>query len=163
MESSMSTIEVKLRNWFKYSVIFTCAPFIFALLLWGIIGYPQTWLQIFPDLVLTVFSIGVNAVSYISDLEKQTNFPKRVVYVKDICEIILFFLLALYFGVFNFDLTKNILFGSEENANEAMHIMYVITWGFGIVYALSIAVIEIIVSRKEKKEEKVNNDSESKA
>jgi len=145
----MSEFEVKLRNWFKYSVIFTCAPFLFALILWYIIGYPKDWLESFPDLILTVFSIGVNAVSYISDLEKQPNSPKRIVYVKDVCELGLFFFLVLYFGVFNFDFTQNLIFDNKENANQALDIVYIITWGIGILYALSVATIEIIIKKRE--------------
>jgi len=147
----MSDTEVKLRNWVKYSVIFTCAPFLFALILSEIIGYPKTLLDIFPDLILTVFSIGVNAVSYISDLEKQANAPKRVVYVKDVCEIGLIFFLVLYFGIFNFDFAQNLIFNNEENANQALNIVYKITWGVGIVYAFSIVVIEIVVKIRGKK------------
>lgn len=148
MESSMSEIEIKLRNWIKYSVIYTCAPFLFAFVLSIIIGKSKTLLEIFPDLILTVFSIGVNAVSYISDLEKQKDAPQRVVYVKDACEIVLLFFLVLYFGVFNFDFTQNIIFGNDEdNANFALQIVYGITWGVGILYALSIVIIEIIAKK----------------
>lgn len=146
----MSEIEVKLRNWFKYSVLLTCAPFLFAVILWGIIGHPKDWLELFPDLILTVFSIGVNAVSYISDLEEQSNTPKRIVYVKDACEIILLFFLVLYFGVFNFDFTQNLIFANREKANQAMNILYKITWMVGMVYAFSIVVIEKIIKKKEK-------------
>lgn len=154
----MSNTEVKIYNWFKYSVLFTCAPFLFALLISVLNGYPKTVLEIFPDLILTVFSVGVNAVSYISDLEKQTNAPKRIVYVKDVCEVGLVFFLVLYFGIFNFDFAQNLIFKNEDNVNQALAIIYKITWGVGIVYALSVVAIEIIIKIKEK----LNNGNEIK-
>lgn len=160
MENSMSELEVKLRNWFKYSVLFTCVPFLFAVVLWKIIGHPKDWLELFPDLILTVFSIGVNSVSYISDLEASKKVTNRASYVKDACEVSLFFFAVLYFGVFNFDFTKNQIFDNEENANKAMRIVYVITWVVGIAYALSIAAIEIINNKKDKKEEEEKEEKE---
>lgn len=147
----MSDTEAKIYNWFKYSVLFTCAPFLFALLISVLNGYPKTMLEIFPDLILTVFSVGVNAVSYISDLEKQTNVPKRIVYVKDLCEVGLVFFLVLYFGIFNFDFAQNLIFKNQENINNALDIIYEITWGIGIVYALSIVFIEIVIKIRSKK------------
>ena len=90
-------------------------------------------------------------MSYISDLEKQTNVPKRIVYVKDLCEVGLVFFLVLYFGIFNFDFAQNLIFKNQENINNALDIIYEITWGIGIVYALSIVFIEIVIKIRSKK------------